>query len=91
MDWLSAELPRAYPEDLPLPYAYPTPEGGIRLEWSLGPHDVTLDIDLAKHGASLHALNLSSGEEREDELNLDEPAEWERLIEQIQGIAGESA
>jgi hypothetical protein len=91
LDWLSEKFTRAYPEDLPLPFVYPTPEGDIRLEWSLGPHDLTLDIDLAKHAASLHVLNLDSDEERQDQMNLDEPAEWGRLIEQIHRVAGESA
>ncbi|HEX3529257.1 MAG TPA: hypothetical protein VH988_19545 [Thermoanaerobaculia bacterium] len=91
IDWLSDAFARSYPEALPLPHVYPTSEGGIRLEWTLGPHDVTLDIDLEKHEATLHALNLDSVEEREDELNLAEPAVWVRLIEQIQRIAGESA
>src|SRR5436305_11692597 len=88
IDWLSDAFTRAYPEDLPLPYVYPTPEGGIRLEWALGSHDVTLDIDLAQHGASLHAHNLSSAEETDDGLNLGEPAAWARLSEQIHRIAG---
>jgi hypothetical protein len=91
LDWLSGAFTGVYPEDLPLPFAYPTPEGGIRLEWALGSHDVTLDVDLAEHRGSLHALDLTSDEEREFGLNLNEPAEWARLIEQIQGIAGESA
>jgi len=91
LDWLSDKFARDYPEDLPLPFVYPTPEGGIRLEWAPGSHDVTLDIDLTKREARLHALDLNSDEEREDDLNLDEPAEWARLIEHIQQIAGESA
>ena len=91
LDWLSNEFAQSYPEDLTLPFVYPTFEGGIRLEWSLGSHDVTLDIDLATHAARLHALNLSSDEEREEELNLDEPTEWARLVGQIQRIAGEPA
>lgn len=84
LDWLSEKFARAYPEDLPLPFVYPTPEGGIRLEWSLGSHDVTLDIDLATYGAGLHVLNLNSDEEREVELNLDEPTEWARLVGHFQ-------
>jgi hypothetical protein len=91
IDWLSAKFLQLYPEDIRLPFAYPTPEGDIRLEWSLGPHDVTLDVDLATHKARLHALNLDSDEEVEDELDLDAPPEWARLIEHIQRFTGESA
>lgn len=87
IDWLSDKFTRDYPEDLPLPFVFPTAEGGIRLEWSIEPHEVTLDIDLTKHVANLHTLNPNSDEEQEEELKLDEPAEWARLIEQIQRIA----
>jgi len=89
LDWLSNQATRSYPEDLPLPFVYPTPEGGIRLEWSHGSHDVTLDIDLATHLAGLHALNLDSSEDLEENLSLDEPADWARLIEQILRHTGE--
>jgi hypothetical protein len=88
IDWLSDTFTRAYPEDLPLPFVYPTPEGGIRLEWSIEPHDVTLDLNLARHTASLHHLNLTSDDDHEEKLNLDEPAEWERLIQRIRNLAG---
>ena len=91
IDWLSYEFTRVYPEELPLPHVYPTPEGDVRLEWTLGSHEVSLDIDLAQHRANLHALNLSSDEDQEDELNLDEPSEWARLIAQLQRFMGESA
>jgi hypothetical protein len=94
IDWLSDKFTSSYPEDLPLPFVYPTFEGGLRLEWEFGSHDVTLDIDLAVHGANLHALDLSSDQEREGELNLDDPTAWTRLIDLIQQIhktAGESA
>jgi hypothetical protein len=88
IDWLNDTFARFYPEGLPWPFAYPMPAGGIRLEWPLAPYDVTLDIDLTEHAASLHELNLATNEDREERLNLDEPAEWERLIERIRTKAG---
>ncbi len=88
IDWLSDKFTRDYPENLPLPFVYPTPEGGIRLEWSIDSHDISLEIDLKRHVAALHVLNLNSDEEHEEELRLDEPAEWARLIQQIQRISG---
>ncbi len=88
IDWLCDKLSRSFPQHLPLPFLYPTPAGGIRLEWSVDPYDITLDIDLADHTANLHELNLSSDEDREERLNLDEPADWERLGQQIRSVAG---
>ena len=91
IDWLSDAFTRVYPENLPLPYIYPTPEGSVRLEWALGSHEVSLDIDLMQHKANLHTLNLSSDKDQEDELNLNESYGWLQVVEQIQRLMGESA
>lgn len=32
-------------DDLPLPHAFPTPEGGVSLEWTLGPVEASLTIN----------------------------------------------
>ena len=46
LDWLSASFERHYPKDIPLPHTYPTPGGGVEMEWSFGPQSVILEIDL---------------------------------------------
>jgi hypothetical protein len=91
LDWLTETFTRGFSEDLPLPFVYPTPEGGIRLEWSLDPYDLSLDIDLVTHVAKLHQLNLTSDEEKEEALNLGEDTGWNRLREHIQLLAGVTA
>ncbi len=49
LDWLAATFDRHFPGDLPLPYLYPTPEGGVEAEWSLGSQSIIFEIDLATH------------------------------------------
>ena len=72
LDWLADAFARHYPDDAPLPYAYPTPEGGVQFEWTLGVHDISLEVNLNDRTAIWHRLDLSdvSDEGQEQELNL---------------------
>lgn len=90
VNWLRNKLAQHYPEDLPLPFIYPALEGGIRLEWSLQPHEITVDIDPGAGIGGFHSLNLASDEEHEESLDLDKLAGWDFLSKKIRQIAGES-
>ena len=56
--------------DLPLPYLYPTPEGGIQAEWTLGNWEVSLEISLPDLSAEYQTVNINSGESRELRFSL---------------------
>lgn len=47
LDWLTGAFEELYPDDVPLPYLYPTESGGVRAEWSLEGFEVSLEIDLS--------------------------------------------
>ena len=83
LDWLSGALERHLPGEAPLPYAFPTPDGGIQLEWPLGRRDASLEIDLTTHQAEWHWADLDSDDDAEAELNLDDAAGWEWLGAEI--------
>lgn len=83
LDWLAAAFDRYFPDDAPLPYTYPTPAGGVRLEWTLGAQEISLDIDLATHRARWHTLDLASDVDTETELHLADVASWEWLGTEI--------
>lgn len=72
--------------DLPLPYLYPTAEGGVQAEWTLGAWEVSLEIALPAMAAQYQALNLKTGESHELDLNLadDDGAGWTALNTEIQ-------
>lgn len=55
---------------LPLPYLYPTPEGGVQAEWTMGSWEVSLEINLPSLAAEYQAVHLASGESREMGLLL---------------------
>ncbi|MBK1695408.1 hypothetical protein CKO09_11765 [Chromatium weissei] len=56
--------------DLPLPYLYPTAEGGIQAEWSQGDWEVSLEIELTEMIGHYQALNLTTNELIEQPLDL---------------------
>jgi len=88
LTWLADAFATGYPGDVPLPHLYPTPEGGIRAEWSLEPFEVSVDIDLANHGGAWHALNLENDSETTDRFDLDRGDEWNRLADRIRSLRG---
>jgi hypothetical protein len=68
-----------YAPNLPLPYLYPTAEGGVQAEWTMGAWDVSLEITLLAMKAHYQALHLKTGESRELDLALDDNAGWTTL------------
>ena len=87
LDWLADAFNRHYPDDLPLPYAYPTPEGGVQMEWSLGPFEISLEIDLASHSAEWFWVEIPTDAEDERMLNLDDETAWDWFAAEIRRLA----
>ena len=87
LDWLAQCFESRYPDHLPLPYLYPTAEGGVQAEWSCHAHEITLDISLDTHHGDWHVLNMATGEETPWELDLDELSAWSQLSAAIQRLS----
>jgi hypothetical protein len=92
LDWLSRTFDTFYPDHLPPPYLYPTPEGGVRAEWSSGPYEMSLEVPLGKdHPSEWHALNVVTDEEEAPrQLNLNDKADWEWLVRRIEDITAQT-
>lgn len=88
IDWLEAAFNYHYPDEAKPPYLYPTPDGGIRAEWSDTRHELSLDIHLAKKRASWHALDLETDDEESRDLNLEDGTEWEWLVSRVTETIG---
>ena len=80
-----------YKTSLPRPYIYPSTEGGIILEWSLGDNEASLEIDLAEHSAEWHCLDVRSNRSNERQIGLDEPASWQWLAAELSRLESHSA
>lgn len=91
LQWLSRTCESNLPDDLPFPYAYPTPEGGVQMEWGLGDNEVSMVIDLASQAAEWHALNLKTGAETSRSLSLNETSDWKWVLDQIRDLNGGAA
>ena len=79
LDWFAQAFNRDFPLDLPLPYLYPTAEGGLRAEWSNKPHDISLEIDLEARVGSWPALKL------------DDVKDWEWFADEVRRFVGVNA
>jgi hypothetical protein len=64
---------------LPLPFLYPTAEGGVQAEWSMGDWSVSLEIDLVTFKSEYQALNLKNNFCDERSLDLSVPNGWTQL------------
>jgi hypothetical protein len=87
LDWLARVLKDRYPSSLPLPYAYPLPEGGIQLEWSIKRREISLEVDFDSRSGEWHSLDLETDQEEQRELDLTNDADWSWLITRLE-IAG---
>jgi hypothetical protein len=77
---LGRDFDAHFDPELPLPYLYPTAEGGIQAEWTLGDWEVSLDIDLAGGAAHYQAVHLPTDRALDEALELAQgPEAWARL------------
>lgn len=89
--WLATSFDALYDSALPLPYLYPTAEGGIQAEWTLRGWEISLEIDLLQMTADYQALNLVSNDCRETRLNLSAPEGWQELNAALKALSPEVA
>ena len=86
LDWLEARLSNEYLNLLPLPRIYPTVEGGVQLEWSIGSNDTSLEVNLSDHSGYWHNLNLRIAKDEERYLSLEDRGEWNWLNAELQRL-----
>lgn len=76
LEWLRKELTDHWPDDIALPYLYPTPEGGICAEWSSVDCEITAEIDLVTKQVVFISSRMSDGESEEKLFELSDSANW---------------
>ena len=89
LDWLSQQFEQLYPDDLPLPSLFPTPEGGIEAEWSLGARSIIFEIDLNSHRGHWLSFNKQPDGADDDDgrtLDLDDPTCWTWFTDEIRRV-----
>jgi len=68
---------------LPSPYLYPTAEGGVQAEYSFGPYEITLEIDLRRKFGQWQLLQTIGGWDDWEELDLAQPESWSLIANNI--------
>lgn len=91
LDWLMLSFIDHYPEELPLPYIYPTLEGCIRAEWTINSTDISLEIDPSYRNGEWHSLNFDNGKENSETIDLSVAQGWMRLTKNLNEILGVTA
>ncbi len=76
LDWFARDFEAYYPADLPYPFIYPTPEGGLQVEWSGPQIELSLEADLAKRAGTWHALDMQSDDEEHGNVDLSAADGW---------------
>jgi hypothetical protein len=79
--WLQQVLVELIGAGLPMPYLYPTPVGGVQAEWSLGPWEISAEIDLGTRSAYLHATHMKEEEVRDVRCDLTTEAGEDKLLD----------
>jgi hypothetical protein len=81
LDWLAASLEIVYPKTLLEPVIFPTPDGGVLLEWVANGEDVSLEVDLDNHQGYYHRYSLTENLTEDQEVDLDKDEGWEKVIQ----------
>ena len=87
IEWLAESFERYYPTSVPKPHLYPTYEGGVRAEWSLGSNVFILEVELDNRCGEWLWFDRDSDAECSRELALYNSSAWNWLVEQIQSKA----
>lgn len=87
LDWLDRAFNRHYPDDLPLPHLYPTEPGGVQAEWTLGPNEVTLEVDVNRRSGYLHVLDVDGDADEERNIELGGETGWRELAGLISSMS----
>ncbi len=81
-----------YAPELPLPYLYPTAEGGVQAEWTLGEVEVSLEFALPSLEAVFQSINIKTGESEDYPLGLgSEERNWTVLNDALRRLTGDQA
>lgn len=80
LSWLEEAFLNNYDDaGLPLPWLYPTLEGNVQAEWTIGDFEVSLEIRLADKRGEYQAVRIGTDEEIDQEFDLNDPASWKAL------------
>jgi hypothetical protein len=88
LTWLTDTWDWFCPDTIPLPCLYPTPNGNIQAEWSLGKFNISLEIDIKQQNGICQIMDMSTGidsaNDQELSFNFKNNDEWKKLFDTVQ-------
>lgn len=87
LEWLSDHLTTSFPSDLPLPFACPSPVGGVFLEWKLGVWVVSAEFHLPERRGELQAVNAETSHTEDLELKLGDADSFNGIYDFVRRFA----
>lgn len=87
LEWFGAKFADLYPADLPPAYLYPTPEGGLQVEWSVNSCELALEVDLKSRIGEWYETGPGDHSDA-FELDLDKCSDWARFENRVRTMMG---
>ena len=73
---------------LPQPYLYPSQDGSVGCEWSIGRHECEVEIDLKRRAGVWTATDMVQGTHSEErELDLEDVGSWCWMNDRLRSFA----
>ena len=92
LSWLEETFLNNYDDaGLPLPWLYPTLEGNVQAEWTIGNWEVSLEIRLSDKHGEYQAVHMVSNRQMDEELDLTLPESWKTLNDALLKMQKEKA
>jgi hypothetical protein len=83
LEWFGVEFRRHFPDDLPLPHIYPTPEGGLQAEWSTEGAELSLEVNLQSRMADWCMIAKDADGYEERSIDLSNDSGWKVLEQEV--------
>jgi len=71
LDWLMNLFREEYPDDWPQMYEFPTEDGGVIIEWTIGKYEAEVRFDIDNHTATWFYMEKGVKDFSEYEENID--------------------
>ena len=88
MTWFENWVDSNFSSDLPSPILYPSIDynGGIQAEWTIGNFEISLNVNTETCDAYWYALNVSTDDDSEHQLNMAKPDDCKWIVDQIRAM-----
>lgn len=87
LNWLGNLFAKYFPDHLPLPYTYPTPAGGVQMEWTFSDIEVEFEIDLLTRKGEWFRFDTSIDDDGYvREIELENSEHWKWITDDIESI-----